>query len=273
MTRRLSRPRMPGTRRQLGAFFERLRSAERRALLLDFDGTLAPFETDREKVAMYPGVRSALLALILERRCRVAIVSGRPMQSLRRAVGLDGGVEFWASHGLERFTTDGCWIGPRRPRELTRFLVAAADEIAGRWPGLVEAKRYGLALHCRGRSRRHFAQAKSELVERWLEPGRALGLELIRFDGGLELRPAGRDKGHVIDAVFAEMGDEAAVAYLGDDHSDEDAFRALKGRGLTVLVRPKPRPTLADAWIRPLAGLMTFLMRWNAACCFGGSTT
>lgn len=269
VTRSPSRPRSPLARGQLGSFLERLPRAEGRALLLDFDGTLAPFETDRERSAMYPGVRSALLALILEGRCRVAIVSGRPMPSLRRAVGLDGGVELWASHGLERFTTDGCWIGPRRSRELTRFLAAAARELRGRWLDLVEVKRYGLALHSRGRSKRFFAQARAELVERWLGPALAAGLELIRFDGGIELRPAGRDKGHVVDAVFAEMGD-AMVAYLGDDRSDEDAFRALKGRGLGVLVRPEPRPTLADAWIRPPAGLLAFLLRWNAACCYGG---
>ena len=73
----------------------------------------------------------------------------------------------------------------------------------------------------------------------------------IRFDGGLEIRVAGPGKGDAVRAILKEAGPGAAVAYLGDDQTDEDAFHALKGIGLTVLVRPQSRPTAADVWLQP----------------------
>ena len=47
-----------------------------------------------------------------------------------------------------------------------------------------------------------------------------------------------------------------AIAYLGDDLTDEDAFHVLRGHGLTVLVKTDYRETIADAWIRPPQELM-----------------
>lgn len=91
------------------------------------------------------------------------------------------------------------------------------------------------------------------------------GLELLEFDGGVELRVSGRNKGSVVREVLAEEPTDAAVAYLGDDWTDEDAFRALRGRGLGVLVRDELRPTAAELWIRPPHQLVEFLDRWRAA--------
>jgi trehalose-6-phosphatase len=55
------------------------------------------------------------------------------------------------------------------------------------------------------------------------------------------------------------------IAYLGDDRTDEDAFHALRGRGLTVLVRDQPRPTLAEVQLRPPQELIQFFRDWLAA--------
>ena len=55
------------------------------------------------------------------------------------------------------------------------------------------------------------------------------------------------------------------MAYLGDDLTDEAAFRALDERGLGVLVRPKLRATSADIWIRPPEELLDFLRSWLRA--------
>lgn len=57
----------------------------------------------------------------------------------------------------------------------------------------------------------------------------------------------------------------AAVAYLGDDLSDEGAFIALEGRGLTVLVRHELRPTVTQAWLLPPDELLVFMTRWHLA--------
>jgi trehalose-phosphatase len=94
-------------------------------------------------------------------------------------------------------------------------------------------------------------------------------LSLEAFDGGLELRALGRNKGDAVRDVLDEEGSLAAAAYLGDDRTDEDAFRAIRGRGLSVLVRPELRETAADWWLIPPADLLWFLGRWHAACAEG----
>jgi trehalose-6-phosphatase len=60
------------------------------------------------------------------------------------------------------------------------------------------------------------------------------------------------------------MGRETAAAYLGDDATDEDAFKAIRGRGIGVLVRPQFRATAADFWLKPPEELLEFLERWHA---------
>jgi trehalose-phosphatase len=76
---------------------------------------------------------------------------------------------------------------------------------------------------------------------------------------------AGPGKGDAVRAILQESDSRVAVAYLGDDQTDEDAFHALKGNGLTVLVRPQSRPTAADVWLQPPQELLQFLQEWLRA--------
>jgi trehalose-phosphatase len=127
-------------------------------------------------------------------------------------------------------------------------------------------------MHWRGVSRH-----KAELIERktreLFEPlAKMDGLALLDFEAGLELR-AGRNKGGAVEAILAEprpaeMGTAGPVAFLGDDLTDEAAFRAVNKvgpRGLSVLVRREPRETAAKLWLRPPAELKEFLERWVEA--------
>jgi trehalose-phosphatase len=82
------------------------------------------------------------------------------------------------------------------------------------------------------------------------------------FDGGVELRVKGIDKGVAVRTVLNELGERSVAAYLGDDLTDEDAFRAIKGTGSGFLVREEFRPTTADFWLKPPRELMEFLDLW-----------
>jgi trehalose-phosphatase len=88
-------------------------------------------------------------------------------------------------------------------------------------------------------------------------------MELLRFDGGLELRTRGCNKQHAAKAILSEMGPDSAIAYLGDDLTDEDAFAVTKPRGIAVLVRSEYRETAADVWLRPPGELLAFMGRWR----------
>jgi trehalose-6-phosphatase len=90
------------------------------------------------------------------------------------------------------------------------------------------------------------------------------GMRLLQFDGGLELL-AGRNKGDALRMILHELGRQTPIAYLGDDLTDEDAFEALEGRGLGVLVRREWRPSGAVVWVRPPGELRKFLEDWCRA--------
>jgi trehalose-phosphatase len=251
----------------LAPFFGRVGAAGQRGLLLDFDGTLAPFAAERSRAALYPGVRSRLRGLALApRSTRVAIVSGRALEDLRQRAAIEAPVELWGSHGLEHLTADGREISEPPPERVARLVEeVGAEFVAQGLAEVLERKPFGVAIHRRGNPPELFERARRELLDRFASRAADAGLQRLAFDGGVELRMVGSDKGIAVRAMLAELGEDAAVAYLGDDLTDEDAFAALDDLGLTVLVRETPHPTRARAWIRPPDELFRFLAEWSAA--------
>ena len=247
----------------LDEFFERLRTARRRALLLDYDGTLAPFRVERDQAVPYAGVRERLCALQAASHTRVVIISGRAARDLIPLLGIDPIPEIWASHGWEHRLAEGRIEIPPMPESVETGLEAAADWAERQdWRERLERKPACLALHWRGLAEHEITQMRGLTKENWSALACRHELALRPFDGGMELRAPGRHKGHAVLAVLKEMNQDAAVAYLGDDLTDEDAFRALADRGLTVLVRPEPWPTAARAWLKPPEQLLAFFDRW-----------
>ena len=246
-------------------FFEDVRRARERVLFLDFDGTIAPFHVDPARVRPYPGV-AAIVRELRSRGTRVVIVSGRALADLQGPLdGLEAD-EIWASHGWQRHVAGGVAV-EAEPGCQARARLAAAEQCMRvlRHAGTrLERKVASVAIHWRGLSRPAAAHVEARALEQWqaLAGGE---LALLPFDGGLELRARGRDKGDAVREVLDACSSDVACAYLGDDLTDEDAFAAVEGRGLGVLVRPALRQTRARAWVRPPLGLLTFLHRWRAA--------
>ena len=251
----------------LSSFWTALAGAPRAALLLDYDGTLAPLHIDPTQARPYPGVESLLNRIGSLPDDRLVIVSGRSVQDLRPLLDLEFEPEMWGCHGRERRLPDGSHIFVPISEEAAQALAEAYG-----WQGAVRAlggrierKPGSVAFHWRGLAPGHQQSLLRDLERRFGGLAQASGLLWHAFDGGIELRAAGCDKGQVVQQLLtqfdAQEGD-CCVAYLGDDHTDEDAFRALAGRGLRVLVRPKWRTTEADVWLRPPAGLREFLGYW-----------
>lgn len=255
----------------LADFFRRLGSAPARALLLDYDGTLAPFHVRPADAQPYPGVREILDAIIEAGGTRVALVSGRWTRDLVPLLGLKHPPEIWGSHGWEQLKPDGAYAVGRMDEFALRRL-AEADSWAGgieALGGRCEMKPGGLAIHWRGLNPESISGIRELVYSNWRLQEMEKNLVWHDFDGGIELRLPGRDKGYAVDAVLAEMPAHTVAAYLGDDATDEDAFRAIRGRGIGVLVRPEFRASRADFWLKPPEQLLDFLRQWRAAA--GGS--
>jgi trehalose 6-phosphate phosphatase len=263
----------PEAREKLEAFFSAFVDGARPLLLLDYDGTLAPFRVNRFDARPWAGVRELLGRIQRQGRTRMAVVTGRPAGEIAPLLGLERvepgrALEVWGLHGAERLYPDG-----RRELEAaapaTRHKLGELRELLRRdsLGGLFEDKPNAVVMHWRGASP-HKAKSIETRTRELFEPLAQMdGLGLLEFEAGLELR-AGRDKGGAVEAILSEAGPDARVAYLGDDLTDEAAFRAVRragSRGLSVLMRRAWRETDADVWLRPPAELREFLERWLKA--------
>ncbi len=248
----------------LHSFFQELERNASRALLLDYDGTLAPFQMQRDKAFPYPGVRDILNKILNARHSLLVIISGRCTRDLVPLLGLKSQPELWGSHGVERLKPDGKY-------ELAELDARALStlENAAKWiqeEGLIEhgeQKPGALAFHWRGLSDEQTNEIRYKIISNWAERVKEAGLSLLEFDGGIEFRVHGRNKGYAVQTILTEMGNNSVAAYLGDDITDEDAFRAIKSAGPGILVRPEFRPTEADLWLSPPVELIDFLSEWH----------
>lgn len=264
------------TTKILNDFFNQIDSGAKPLLLLDYDGTLAPFRVDRHKARPYTGVREALARIQNAGRTRMVVITGRPAKEIAPLLRgyppvLPEPIEVWGLHGAERLYVDGrrdLELPPaptqRRLDELREYL--RHNNLGGEF----EDKPNAAVMHWRGASPRTAKFIETRTRELFEPLARLEGLALLEFEGGLELR-SGRDKGGAVEEIMGEMPAGTPVAYIGDDLTDEAAFAAVNrspAPHLTVLMRSEPRPTEAMLWMRPPSGLRAFLKRWNKA--FGG---
>jgi len=252
-------------------FFTQIAGQRPRALLLDYDGTLAPFQVRRDQALVDPKLRDAVESICRAGRTRVVIISGRALRDLIPLLDLEPLPELWGCHGWERLLPDGEYHAPDSSPGVRKALEAAGQWIASAGlDGRCERKPTSLAVHWRGLDAAASEQLRDRVSAAWAPLAGESGIALHDFDGGLEIRATGRDKGYAVAQILRELPADAIVAYAGDDYTDEDAFRVLAGRGLSILVGSSYRATAADVWLQAPDEWARFLNAWMAAETEGG---
>jgi trehalose 6-phosphate phosphatase len=245
-------------------FFRKVAAARERVLMFDYDGTLAPFHLRPHMAYPYPDVPRALDRLMRDEGTRVVIISGRRAEEIMPLLRLERQPEIWGAHGWERLAPDGSF-SVRQIDDTALGLLQEAHQMAEgavEFGARVERKPASVALHWRGLPTIKVLKAKAWITGAWRPLIRQGGLDLLPFSGGVEALVQGNHKGHAVRAVLAEAPTDSVIAYLGDDHTDEEAFREVRRRGLAVLVRKQLRDTDAGLWIRPPHELRRFIMHW-----------
>lgn len=249
----------------LVGFIRKLENSPRSVLMLDYDGTLAPFRVERTSAAPYPEVIEAVRSLKAT-RTRVVVISGRPALEVAQLLAMDPRPEIWGAHGVERLLPDGRYDVIPLSQAAVEVMNLAEDALTHEGiADLAERKASGIAVHWRGLPDRVAAEVRTAALRAWEPMECAPGIRHQEFDGGIELKVGTATKARPVRAILAEEPEGAPAAYMGDDLTDEEAFFALRGRALTVLVRPERRATRADLWMKPPEELIEFLSGWFAA--------
>src|SRR5215469_6823926 len=230
------------------------------ALVLDFDGVLAPIVEDPETSAM-PERAAASLARVTTSLGTVAVISGRPASFLAGRVGVPG-VRLLGSYGMEQIKDGNGLLSPAAAEWLPA-VATAREELAGlvrALPGLrIEAKPASVAVHWRQAPDREAAAAEVEKATARVAAATGLRLEPGKLVS--ELRPPiAVDKGSAVAALIREAR-PAVTVYAGDDLGDLPALRVVReagGYGLAVDHGAETDPKLLAAADEVIAGTEGF---------------
>lgn len=215
-------------------------------LITDYDGTLVP-------IAPTPGEAAppAELIKLLRKLCglhdvRAAVVSGRPLARLEEWLPVQS-LYLAGTHGAEIKEPGGERVElvnrAAVQEELAPLVRRARELIRGKEGFLLEDKGVSAALHYRladpEQARAVTSCFRSAVLE--MLPG---AYTLMKGKKVLEVRPGNLHKGRAVEWLLGRFPGHTVI-YLGDDVTDEDAFRAVLGRGTGVLVSETDRPSRA----------------------------
>lgn len=222
--------------RRLRAELEHAASRARLLVGLDFDGTLAPF-APKPELARLPGpTRELLRRLVRKDACDVAILSGRALSDVRAKAGIPG-LHFAGNHGLELGGRGTRWehpAGRAAASEVRNVSRRLGRSLAGLKGVILQDKRLSLSVHYRLAGRALAGPLEATIRRCMLRPSR---LRLFAGHEVWELRPRVRwNKGDALLEMAERLGGGRGLVFIGDDATDEEAFRTLGRRALCVRV-------------------------------------
>ncbi|TXK46383.1 trehalose-phosphatase [Pontibacter qinzhouensis] len=231
------------------------------AVFLDYDGCLSPIVKDPDKAILTDEMRQVLQQLA--ETCTVSVVSGRDRQNVKNLVQLES-LYYAGSHGFDITGPNGMQAEPGDAHEALVALDTAEEELKERLTdvegALVERKRYAIAVHYR-----NVEDALVDIVQKAVD-------DIVNAHDGLkkgfgkkvlELKPnLDWHKGKAVLWLMKELGldlDTTVPIYIGDDITDEDAFAALQGIGISVLVGEHDEKTAAAYSLEDVDEVKQFL--------------
>ena len=235
-------------------------------LLLDYDGTLTPIVETPKKAVISKETKELLQKLSKSPHCTLGIISGRSLEDIKNTVGIKD-IIYVGNHGLEiegpkiKFESQ---VSPR----LKSVIRNIAEELAKRFSSikgvLIEDKGLTLSIHYRLVDKKDmpcFERFFSEVTNTYAVRDK------IKINSGkkvYEIKPPVQwDKGKVVlwlmaRQQFASGENKVLPVYIGDDVTDEDVFKVLKRKGLTIFVG-EPEGSAATYYLKDAEEVNRFL--------------
>lgn len=236
-------------------------------VLLDFDGTLSPFAKKPHLASIPPDAKHALITLSSNPRFKVGVVSGRSLADVKQMVGVKG-IFYAGNHGLEvegpgvRFVLPDAKKATGEVKECASALTRLLEGFRG---AIVEDKGLTASVHYRLVGERDVKPMLRIIDE---ETRKHRGLILRHGKMVVEIRPdIVWGKGSAAELILSRIGEDCLPMYLGDDETDEEAFRSPMIHW-TVRIMEEDVPTKARYYLRTVVEVRSFLERlgeWSAS--------
>lgn len=236
---------------------------KRAAVFLDYDGTLTPIVDRPDLAIMSDEMRTVVRELAAS--CTTAIVSGRSRVKVYEFVRLDG-IFYAGSHGFDIVGPDGCKLQYGEGKRFLPTLNSVFKELSNRVKEiegvLVEHTGFSISVHYRLVAGEKVARIEG-IVDELLNANPTL--RKTHGKRVFEIRPKidwdkGKAVAWILHALDLDRPDVVPV-YLGDDTTDEDAFRVVGDRGMAILVADSPRRTAANYRLKDTLEVQQFLER------------
>jgi trehalose 6-phosphate synthase/phosphatase len=226
----------PSIRRELAHSY---RQAVSRNLLLDYDGTLVPFAPHPKEAMPDKDLLRIIASLAKDSGTNLTIISGRDSMILEEWFQ-DIPLNLVAEHGasIKRAGQD-YWIQEKEIDQSWKPAIRPTlDTFVQRCPGsFVEEKNHTLAWHYRNVDPELGFTRSRELLDTLFHLIRSTHVQVLDGNKVIEIRVAGIDKGVAARKLIEENNSEFILA-IGDDKTDEDMFRVLADRAVTIKVGP-----------------------------------
>ncbi|XP_071687052.1 probable trehalose-phosphate phosphatase C [Rutidosis leptorrhynchoides] len=259
-------------------------------VFLDYDGTLSPIVSDPECAFMSDQMREAVRNVS---NCfPTAIISGRSREKVYDFVKLDT-LYYSGSHGMDtiapaqknnsydinyqqrRFDNQGNEFIVYQPAQdflpaVKRILNEVTEKTQNIKGVVIEDNRFCLSVHYRHVNNEDYGRLEEEVL---LILAKNRGFHMTRGKKVLEIRPSIKwNKGDAVKYLLETLGlnksSDVFPIYIGDDRTDEDAFKVLRERGgYPIIVSSTPRDTKALHSLRNTSEVQTFLdrlSRWGS---------
>ena len=252
------------------SFVTDIKAAAHVLLLSDYDGTLTPIVSRPEEAILSPELRNRLLALARNPAFSVGIISGRSLSEIKAMVGVEG-IYYAGNHGLEiegpglKYINLEAKKAQRLINDIANKLSTALSSIGG---VIIEDKGLSLSVHYRLVKEDEVSKL-TETFNQITSP--QLGKGKIRVTAGKkvwEVRPPIEwHKGKAVEAITAELKkslqcEQLLSIYLGDDSTDEDAFRVIhRPQSWSIFVGSGSTPSNADYFLDSTSEVSIFLSR------------
>ncbi|MDD4183109.1 MAG: trehalose-phosphatase [Candidatus Omnitrophica bacterium] len=235
-------------------------------LLLDYDGTLTRIRKAPEKALINPRTKNLLNDISKNGKIKLAVISGRALPDIKSKISLSN-IIYSGNHGLEI-------SGPKIkfkmfvPKESRKTIGDVRRQLKRKFSSIngviIEDKGFGVALHFRQVYKRQIPSVKA-IFNRITGPYLS-GNKIMIKPGKMvfDVRPAiSWDKGKAVLMLLKLKkrlcGKKTILpVYIGDDKTDEDAFSALKSKGITVFVGKKKK-TNAKYYLNNTGEVLKFL--------------